>query len=89
MTDDHGVAEALERAVAADPGCVPLRLHLAELRLAAGDTARALELAARVETVTAELIRATANLNLERLHALAEQHPSSRLGSAVEPNHPD
>lgn len=39
-TDD--VVEAVRRAVAEDPKSVALRLHLAELLLGRGDTARAL-----------------------------------------------
>jgi two-component system, sensor histidine kinase and response regulator len=61
----------------------------AEDRAAAGELAAASELAARVEAVTAELMRVTAGLNLERLHALAEQKLSDRLGNAVEPDRPD
>jgi AAA+ superfamily predicted ATPase len=40
------VVDALERALAEEPGNVALRLHVAEVRLRAGDAARALELCA-------------------------------------------
>jgi SpoVK/Ycf46/Vps4 family AAA+-type ATPase len=45
MEDDE-IAAVLEKAIANDPSSVALRLHLAEHRLAGGDAARALELAA-------------------------------------------
>ena len=71
MADDD-VSSALERALAEDPGSVTLRLHLAELRLAAGEPARALELAAGavvVDTANAAardlVARATAALGGE------------------------
>jgi CheY-like chemotaxis protein len=59
-----------------------------EDRADAGELAAALQLAVRVEAVTAELMRATAGLNLERLHSLAEQELSDRSGNAVEPDRP-
>jgi hypothetical protein len=48
-----------------------------------------LELAARVETVTTELMRVAAGLNLERLHALADQKRSDCSGNTVEPDRPE
>jgi PAS domain S-box-containing protein len=58
-----------------------------EDRAAAGELVAALELATRVEAVTAELIQATDGLSLDRLHTLSGRKPSLGPTSTGEPTH--
>jgi AAA+ superfamily predicted ATPase len=52
MSVDPSVTDALERAIAGDPGNVALRLHLASLLVVGGDPGRALEHAQSVLAVS-------------------------------------